>query len=95
MRDGKDDGQKSMQILLDHYRGKTKPRIIALYTELLMSLKMEDSENVTDYILRAESAATSLKVAGEIISDSLLVAMVLKGLPNRFNAFNTVVVQKR
>ena len=93
MRDGKDDGRKSMQILLDHYRGKTKSRIIALYTELT-SLKMKDNENVTDYILRAESAATSLKVAGEIISDSLLIAMVLKGLPNRFNAFNTVVVQK-
>lgn len=29
--------------------------------------------------MRAETAATALKMSGEAISDSLLVAMVLKG----------------
>ena len=39
-------------------------------------------------------AATSLKTAGEAISDSLLMVMVLNGLPSEFNTFTTVVTQK-
>ena len=45
------------------------------------TLKMTTDENVIDYMLRAETAATSLKSAGETISDSLLIAMILKGPP--------------
>ena len=64
------------------------------YTELT-SLKMAGDENVIDYILRAEKAATSLKTAGETISDSLLIAMILKGLPRtRFKSSPKVVTQK-
>lgn len=56
---------------------------------------MAGDENVTDYVLRAETAATSLKTAGETISDSLLIAMILKGLPQtRFKSFSTVVTQR-
>lgn len=93
MRDAVNDGRKALEILRDHYRGTRKPRIISLYTELT-SLKMRGKECVTDYFLRAEAAATSLKSAGETISDSLLIAMVLKGLPEEFTPFNTVVMQK-
>ena len=53
-----------------------------------------DDESVTDYMIRAETASTSLKTAGETISDSLLIAMVLKGLPTEFKPFSTVVTQK-
>ena len=44
--------------------GTGKPRIISLYTELT-SLKMGTDERVTDYAIRAETAANSLKQAGE------------------------------
>ncbi|XP_068213827.1 uncharacterized protein [Palaemon carinicauda] len=93
MRDAVNDGRKALEILRDHYRSTRKPRIISLYTELT-SLKMRGKECVTDYFLRAEAASTSLKPAGETISDSLLIAMVLKGLPEEFTPFNTVVMQK-
>ena len=89
MRDAVDDGRKALKILRD----QEKPRIISLYTELTF-LKMNEGESLTDYILRAESAATSLKSAGETISDSLLTAMLLKGLPEQFTAFSTVIMQK-
>ena len=62
-----------------------------LYTELT-SLAMKD-ETVTEYVIRAEKAAFSLKSAGEQISDSLLIAMVLKGLPDRFKPFIVVITQ--
>ena len=93
MRDAKDNGRKAIEILRSHYLGSSKPRILALYTELT-SLKKSEEENVTDYVIRAETAANSLKIAGETISDSLLIAMVLKGLPQCFKTFSTVITQK-
>lgn len=74
IREVKDDGRKALQVLREHYQGKGKPRIIALYTELT-SLEMREGESTTDYILRAEKAATALKAADEVISDGLLVTM--------------------
>ena len=79
MKDANDDGRLAIRILRDHYKGKSKPRIIALYTELT-TLKKAESETATDYLIRAEKASSSLQNAGETISDSLLVAMALKGL---------------
>ena len=76
MRDGVDDSRKALQILREHYLPKSKPRIISLYTELT-SLKKRTNECVTDYMIRAETAANSLKMAGETVSDSLLTGMVL------------------
>ena len=92
MRDAPNKGREAMAILKDHYAGANKPRIIALYGELT-SLRMKSDESVTDYILRGESAAQKLKSAGETISDSLLVAMMLKGLPDGYQTFSTVISQ--
>ena len=93
MRDAKDKGRKALKILRGHYLSSGKPRVIALYTELT-SLKKSTSETVTDYMVRAETAAALLKTIGENVSDGLLVAMVLKGLPSDFNPFTTVITQK-
>ena len=94
MRDAKDDGRKAYKILKDHYAGSSKPRVIALYTQLT-SLKKTANETITDYILRAESAANALRDADEIVSDGLLVAMVVKGLPDTYKAFIAVTTQSQ
>ena len=92
MRDAADDGRKALQILRNHYRSSSKPKIISMYTELT-SLRKDSKETVTEYLLRAESYSTALKNAGENISDSLLIAMLLKGLPVGFKAFTVVITQ--
>ena len=93
MRDAKFDGRKAMQILKGHYSGKGKSRILSLYTEI-MTLSKLPSETTTEFILKAEKMVTALKNAGEQFSDSLLIAIILKGLPEEFTPFSVVVQQK-
>ena len=92
MRDACDDGREAFRILREHYAGSRKPRIITLYNQLT-TLQKRDSETMTDYILRVDTDANALKTAGEIVSDALLVAMVLKGLPDDYRAFVAVINQ--
>ena len=92
MRDARDNSRKAYENLEQHYAGNSKPRIISLYTQLT-SLKKNLEESITDYILRAESAANALRNAGETVSDGLLVAMVVKGLPDDFQPFIVVTNQ--
>ncbi|GFO01846.1 CCHC-type Zinc finger, nucleic acid binding protein a [Plakobranchus ocellatus] len=93
IRDAHDDGQKALQILRNHYRPTGKPRVITLYTELMSLIKLKH-ESITDYIILAETSAASLRDAGEKVSDSLLISMVLKGLPTDYQPFVTVITQK-
>ena len=92
MRDATDNGRKAFQILRDYYAGKGKPRIISLYTELT-SLQKSTDESVTDYIIRAEATVTALRNAEERLSEGLLIAMILKGLPESFKPFVIHVTQ--
>ena len=58
--------------------------------EQLTSLSLKPTEEMTDYLIRAETLSSSLEVAGEKISDKLLVSVVLKGLPDSYEYFKTV-----
>ena len=92
MRDAKDNGRKALEILRGHYAGSGKPRVISLYTELTSLVKMS-CESITDYVIRAENTHYALKNAGETVEDSLLIAMILKGLPEPYKPFVVVVTQ--
>ena len=92
MRSAKNKGREAIKLLREHYAGKGKPRVIALYTELT-SLRKQADESATEYMIKAEKISTSLTEAGETISDSLVIAMLLKGLPPSFLAFTAVVTQ--
>ena len=92
MRDAPDDGQKALQLLRGHYANQSKPRIITLYTELT-SLEKTSQETVTDYLIRAEKAITALRNAKETLSDGLIIAMILKGLPDNYKPFAIHVTQ--
>ena len=93
MRDAKDNGKEALSFLRANYAGSGKPRIITLYNQLT-TLKKSHSENITDYFIRAENAATALDAADEKVSDSLLIAMVLKGLPEEYTPFVSVITQE-
>ena len=59
--------------------GKSRPRVLALYTELT-SLQNGQDESIMDYILCAKTAVAPLKSVGEPVIDSVLVTMLLKDI---------------
>ena len=84
MRDGTDDGRKALKILREHYASQSKPQIIMLCTELT-SLEVGTNETVTEYLIRAEKVITALRNAKETLSDGVIIAMILKGLPESYS----------
>ena len=87
MRDARDNERKALGILRDHYLSKRKSNVISLHTDW--------NQSITGYIIRAENISNALKKVGKVISDRLLIAMVLKGLPSNFKPFTTVITQKK
>ena len=92
MRDAADDGRKALKILRNHYANYGKPRVLSMFRKLT-SLKKEEDEDLTGYLLRAENMVTGLKQAGEKFSDNLLIAAILKGLPQEYEPFDVYVNQ--
>ena len=92
MRDAADDGRKALEILCNHYARYGKPCMLSVFRKLT-SLKKEENEDLTGYLLRAENLVTGLKQAGEKFSDNLLIAAVLKGLPEVYEPFDVYVNQ--
>ena len=84
-REASDNGREALRILRDHYSSKWKPRIIPLNTEII-SLKKEPNESMEDNII-TKATLTTLRNTGESLSDSLIIVIVLKGLPDTFNSF--------
>lgn len=92
MTQDRDGGYEALRILHEHFAGRSKLRLITLYHHLT-TLKKKDSNSVTDFIIRAESAATALKAANANVTDALLVGMLLKGIPEEFKPLIAVVNQ--
>ena len=83
MRDAADDSRKALKILREHYASQSNQRIITLYTELT-SLEIGTNQTVTVYLIRAEKAIMALRNAKETLSDGLIIAMILTGLPESY-----------
>ena len=92
MRDAADNGRKALTILRNHYAGHGKPRVLSMFRKL-STIKKEEDEDLTGYLLRAENVVTTLKQAGEKFSDNLLIAAVLQGLPPSYEPFDVYVNQ--
>ena len=85
----KGNGPEAWKWLKAHFSSSETPRVMNLL-EQLTSLSLKPTEEMTDYLIRAETLSSSLEVAGEKISEKLLVSVVLKSLPDSYEYFETV-----
>ena len=58
-------------------------------------MKKGHSKSITDYVIRAQNAATTLNATDEVVSDSLLVAIVSKEVPDDYTPFLAVITQQK
>jgi transposase InsO family protein len=90
IRSYKPNGTAAWKALVQHFKSSERPRIHATMTKLT-SIRMAQGETITDYLTRAEDLQMDLKEVGEEVSDSMFVAMVLKGLPHEYDAIITLL----
>ena len=85
----KRNGPEAWKPLTAHFSSSETPRVRNLL-EQLTSLSLKPTEEMTDYLIRAETLSSSLEVAGEKISEKLLVSGVFNGLPDSYEYFKVV-----
>ena len=91
MNDAADDGRAALKILRSHYKGSGKPRVLTLYTNLC-NLQM-GTKSLTEYVSKTERLSTNLKSCNETVSNSMPIAMVMRGLPESYSSFIVVITQ--
>ena len=89
MTDCRSYGRAAFKLLREHYQSTEKPGVLSFYEELT-TLRMTEEEGITDFVIRAERAATCQRSAGKTISDNLVIVMLLKGLPEAYKLFVAV-----
>ena len=85
----KGNGQEAWERLTAHFSRSKMPRVMNLL-EQLTSPSLKPTEEMTDYLIRAETLSSSLQVAGEKISEELIVSVVFKSLPDKYEYIKTV-----
>ena len=85
----KGNGPEAWKWLTAHFSSSETPPVMNLL-EQLTSLSLKPTEEMTDSLIRDENLSSSLEVAGEKISEKLLVSVVLKRLPDSYEYFKTV-----
>ena len=85
----KGNGPEAWKRLTAHFSSSETSPVMNLL-EQLTHLSLQPAEEMTDYLIKAETLSTSLEVEGEKISEKLLVSVVRKGLPDNYEYFKTV-----
>ena len=85
IRGHKPNGTAAWTALTKLHKSTERPRVQSLMTQLT-GLKMTSGEKVTDYLTKVEGLKLDLAEAGEVVSDALFTAMILKGLPSDFDS---------
>jgi Trp operon repressor len=87
------DAHGVWQVLLVQYERKSVATRVALIEQLL-TIKMEGSEHVALYVARVQGLVRKLAEQEELISDTILLFVLLRGLPSRFGTLVTLLKMK-
>ena len=84
--DGIGDGAKAGKLLQERFQSVETPTVVTLMAQLVR-LQLEDSEDLDSFFIRGQELLTRLQEAGEAVSETLFKAMVINGLPMRYESF--------
>ena len=84
--DGIGDGAKAWKLLQERFQSVETPIVVILVAQLAR-LQLEDSEDLDSFFIRGQELLTRLQEAGEAVSETLFNALVLNGLPMRYESF--------
>ena len=85
--------RKEIEILREHYVGKGKPRVIALYTELT-SLTMSEDCPLTDYALKRRNGGAVHEICRGGKKRQFAGGHAIEGPTKAIQHFKTVVTQR-
>ena len=84
--DGIGDGAKAWKLLQERFQSLETPTVMNLVAQLAR-LQLEDTEDLDSFFIRGQELHTRLQEAGEAVSETLFNALVLNGLPMRYESF--------
>ena len=84
--DGIGDGAKAWKLLLERFQSVETPTVVTLVAQVAR-LQLEDAEDLDSFFIRGQELLTGLQEAGEAVSEALFNALVLNGLPMRYESF--------
>ncbi|KAJ4756551.1 polyprotein [Rhynchospora pubera] len=83
---GAQNSKEAWDILKNAYKGAERVKQVRLQTLRgeLESMRMKESEGVSDYITRIQTVVNQLKTNGETLSDTRVVEKILRSLTDNF-----------
>ena len=82
--DGIGDGAKAWKLLQERFQ--SLETVVTLVAQLARQ-QPEDSEDLDSFVIGGQELLTRLKEAGEAVSETLFNALVLNGVPMRYESF--------
>ena len=73
--------------LRERFQRIETPTVVTLLMAQLARLQLEESEDLDSFFDREQEMLTGLKEAGEVVLKTLFIALVLNGLPMRYESF--------
>ena len=80
------DGAKAWNLLHERFQSVETPTVMTLVAQLAR-LQLEDADDLDSFFIRGKELLTRLQEAAESVSETLLKASVLNGLPMRYESF--------
>ena len=85
-KDGTGDGAKGWRLLQQRYLNVEKPTVVSLVRQL-SRLQLGEEEKLHEYFIRSQELISRLTEAGENMTETLFNALVINGLPERYEHF--------
>ena len=85
-QDGTGDGAEAWRLLQQRYSNVEKPTVVSLVRQL-SRLQLGEEEKLHEYIIRSQELISRLTDAGEKMSETLSNALVINGLPEKYEHY--------